>query len=177
MTVPLIILAGLSVVGGLVGSFGVFGIARLAAWHPFANFLSPVFMDVTVREASLRLQWLSTGLSVGLGLLGILVAWRLYRRGFQYKENKNELYQLVLHKYYVDEILTALLIQPLLWIGRTADRLLEGDMLDGGSRGVGWLLRGTSALLRRLQTGYMRNYALAILFGVVLIIVYYVVRG
>ena len=175
MTVPLIILAGLSVVGGLVGSFGIFGI--FAAWHPFANFLSPVFMDVTVREASLRLQWLSTGLSVGLGLLGILVAWRLYRCGFQYKENKNELYQLVLHKYYVDEILTALLIQPLLWIGRTADRLLEGDMLDGGSRGVGWLLRGTSALLRRLQTGYMRNYALAILFGVVLIIVYYVVRG
>jgi len=38
-------------------------------------------------------------------------------------------------------------------------------------------LRGISAGLRRLQTGYVRNYALAILIGVVLIILYYAVRG
>jgi NADH-quinone oxidoreductase subunit L len=122
-------------------------------------------------------QWFSTGLSVIVGLLGILIAWRLYRRGFAYKENKNELYQLVLHKYYVDEILTALIVNPVLWIGRTATRLLEGGTLDAGSRGVAWVLRGTSSGLRRLQTGYMRNYALFILIGVILIVVYYAVRG
>ena len=49
-------------------------------------------------------------------------------------------------------------------------------MLDGGSRGIAWLFRGGSSLLRRLQTGYMRNYALAILIGVVLIVLYYAVR-
>ncbi len=177
MTIPLIILAVLSVIGGLVGSFGLFGVSR---WHPFNNFLAPVFSDVNAQklyEASLSVQWISTGLSVVVGLLGILLAWRLYGRGFSYKENKNPLYQLVLHKYYVDEMLDALIVQPILWFGRTATRLLEGDVLDGGSRGVAWLLRGTSAGLRRLQTGYMRNYALAILLGVVLIIVYYAVRG
>ena len=175
MTVPLIILAVLSVFGGFVGSFGLLGLSR---WHPFASFLAPVFTDVsTLREASLGVQWISTGLSVVAGLLGILVAWRLYGRGFQYKENKNPLYQLILHKYYVDEILTVVIVRPIVWFGRTATRLLEGEALDGGSRGVAWLLRGTSAGLRRLQTGYMRNYALAILIGVVLIIVYYAVRG
>jgi NADH-quinone oxidoreductase subunit L len=177
MTIPLIILAVLSVIGGLVGSFGLFGVSR---WHPFNNFLAPVFSDVNVQklhEASLSIQWISTGLSVVVGLLGILLAWRLYGRGFSYKENKNPFYQLVLHKYYIDELLDALIVQPILWFGRTANRLLEGDVLDGGSRGVAWLLRGTSAGLRRLQTGYMRNYALAILLGVVLIIVYYAVRG
>ncbi len=138
----------------------------------------PVFADVsTLKEAPLSVQWLSTGLSVILGLLGILVAWRLYGRGFQYKENKNPLYQLVFHKYYVDEILSAVIVQPILSFGRAATRWLEGGALDGGSRGVAFLLRGTSAGLRRLQTGYMRNYALAILIGVVLIILYYAVRG
>src|SRR5947209_2865632 len=175
MTIPLIILAILSVIGGFVGSFAIFGLPR---WHPFANFLMPVFADVsTLKEAPLSVQWLSTGLSVILGLLGILVAWRLYGRGFQYKENKNPLYQLVFHKYYVDEILSAVIVQPILWFGRAATHWLEGGALDGGSRGVAFLLRGISAGLRRLQTGYMRNYALAILIGVVLIILYYAVRG
>jgi NADH-quinone oxidoreductase subunit L len=177
MTTPLIILAVLSVIGGLIGSFGLFGISR---WHPFSNFLTPVFTDVNAQrlhEASLSIQWISTGLSLVVGLLGILIAWRLYGRGFSYKEDKNPLYQLVLHKYYIDEILGAVIVQPILWFGRTATRFLESDALDGGSRGVAWLLRGTSAGLRRLQTGYMRNYALAILIGVVLIILYYAVRG
>jgi NADH-quinone oxidoreductase subunit L len=56
-------------------------------------------------------------------------------------------------------------------------RWLEGGVLDTGSRDVALLFRGTGGVLRRLQTGYMRNYALAILVGVVLIIVYYAVRG
>src|SRR6266516_4273355 len=175
MTIPLIILAFFSVFRGIFGSFGIFGLSR---WHPLANFLAPVFSDVsTLKEASLSVQWLSTGFSVILGLLGILVAWRLYGQGFQYKENKNPLYQLVFHKYYVDEILSAVIVQPILWFGRAATRWLEGGALDGGSRGVAFLLRGISTGLRRLQTGYMRNYALAILIGVVLIILYYAVRG
>lgn len=181
MTVPLIILAVLSVIGGLVGSYALFG---KPDWHLFTNFLSPIFTNtewtnVSVREATLGLgmEWLSTGISLGLALLGILAAWLLYRRGFEYKESKNPVYQLVFNKYYIDELCTAVIITPLLWIGRTATSLLEGNLLDGGSRGIGWVTRGASNGLRRLQTGYMRNYALAILFGVVLLVIYYAVRG
>lgn len=181
MTVPMILLAILSVIGGFVGSFAIIGLPR---WQPLASFLDPVFTNpqwtaVPVHgvTASIGLQWVSTGLSIAVALLGILGAWTLYRQGFQYKENRNPVYQLVFHKYYVDELLILGLIRPLQWIGRTASNLLEGDLLDGGSRGVAWVLGGTSSVLRRLQTGYMRNYALAILFGVVLIIIYYAVRG
>src|SRR5439155_25338883 len=80
-------------------------------------------------------------------------------------------------KYYVNGILSAVIVQPILSFGREATRWLEGGALDGGRRGVAFLLRGISGGLRRLQTGYMRNYALAILIGVVLIILYYAVRG
>ena len=55
--------------------------------------------------------------------------------------------------------------------------MVENFTLDGASRGVAFIFRGTSNGLRRLQTGYMRNYALAIMFGVVLIVLYYTVRG
>ncbi len=181
MTVPMIILAVLSVVGGFIGSFALFDDA---SWHPFATFLNPVFTNstwtnvpVAIPVESLPIEWVSTGLSVGIALVGIFAAWALYRNGFFYKENKNTLYQFVLHKYYVDEFLILVLIQPALWIGRTATRLLERDALDGGSQSIGKLFLGASGLLRRLQTGYVRNYALAILVGVLLIIVYYAVRG
>jgi len=181
MTVPMIILAVLSVIGGFVGSFALIGIS---AWHPLATFLDPVFTNpqwtqvpVAIPAASVSLQWISTGLSLGLGLLGILGAWALYRNGFYYQVNDNPLYQLVLNKFYVDEFFILVLVQPVLWIGRTASRFIERDALDGGSREVAKIFGGTSGLLRRLQTGYVRNYALAILLGVVLIIVYYAVRG
>ena len=171
MTIPLIILAALSVVGGFVGSFSLFGDP---SWHPLAAFLAPV-LHPSVEPSFIR-QWISTVVSVVVSSLGIGGAWLLYGKGFEYKENKNPFYQLVFHKYYVDEFFGLVLIRPLLWLGRAASHWLEDDALDGGSRAVAWVLRGTSAGLSRLQTGYMRNYALAILFGVVVIILYYAVR-
>ena len=112
-----------------------------------------------------------------LAIAGILLAWRLYGRGFQYKENRNPFYQLVFHKYYVDEALTTVLIRPVLALSRGATHVVESLTLDGASRGIAWIFRGSSGGLRRLQSGYMRNYALAIMLGVVLIVLYYAVRG
>ncbi len=171
MYVPLAILAVLSVVGGFVGSLAIFGAPN---WHPLSGFLGTRAPAI---EPSLTVEWVSTGLSLALAIVGIFAAYSLYRRGFAYKENRSPLYQLVLNKYYVDEGLTVLLIQPILAFARLATRFLEGDALDGGARGFAFLFRGTSAGLRRLQTGYMRNYALAILLGAVLIVVYFAVRG
>ena len=160
MTVPMIILSVLSVVGGFIGSFALFGDETL---HPFVTFLNPVFTNpawtnvpITIPVGSLPIEWLSTVLSVGIALVGIFVAWSLYRNGFFYKENKNSLYQFVLHKYYVDEFLIAVVIQPALWIGRTSTRLLERDALDGGSRSLGKLFlgmsKGTTSTTNRICT-------------------------
>ena len=175
MTFPLIILAILSAIGGLVGSFSLLNFSR---WQPLANFLQPVFADVTtLHEPSLTLQWISSGAAIVVALLGIFVAWRLYGRGFAYKENTNGLYQLIFHKYYIDELGIALIINPLISLGQLATSGIERGVLDTGSRGIARAFGGASNGLRRLQTGYMRNYALAILLGVVLIVLYYVVRG
>lgn len=173
MSGPLHILALLSVIGGFIGSMGLFGAHGFA---PLENFL-PAGLHTHAAEVSVGLDWASTLVSLVAALLGIGLAWRLYGRGFAYKENHNGLYQLLFHKYYVDEVLSAVIVRPIQGLGRGLSRYLEGSTLDGGSRGIGQIFGGASALLRRVQTGYMRNYALGILVGVVLIIVYYAVRG
>ncbi|GCF06737.1 NADH-quinone oxidoreductase subunit L [Dictyobacter arantiisoli] len=175
MSTPLIILAVLSVVGGFIGSLALFG---LPGWSPLTSFL-PSGLHAHAADLPLGLAWISTGLSLLAGVLGIGLAWRFYGKGFGYKTQMqgNPLYQLVFHKYYVDEALNAVLVTPILALGRGLTRYLEGDVLDGGSRGISMVFHGSSAVIRRVQTGYMRNYALGILFGVVVIVVYYAMRG
>jgi len=160
------------VIGGFIGSLKLFGAASFA---PLQNFLPTNFYSHAA-EAGLGTEWLSTLVALIVALLGIGLAYRMYGRGFVYKENTNPFYKLVFHKYYVDEALNAVLIRPVLALGRGLSRYLEGSMLDGGSRGIGQIFRGASSGLRRVQTGYTRNYALGIAIGVVLIIVYYAVR-
>jgi NADH-quinone oxidoreductase subunit L len=179
MSFPLIVLAVLSVIGGFVGSFALFGMHN---WQPLADFLHPIYSTTPglSHEAapSLMIEWISTGLALLAGVLGILIAWARYRKGFVYQESKNPLYLLLFNKYYVDEALSFLIVKPITASGRfVGTHFLEGAVLDGGSRGIAWILRSSSSALGRLQTGYMRNYALAIMFGVIVIIVYYAVRG
>ncbi len=176
MSIPLIILAVLSVVGGFLGSLSLIGLAK---WAPLPGFLNAVsFQGAPIPEASLNTMRISTGLSILVAILGFAVAWRLYRKGFYYKENRNPLYRFALNKYYVDEALSFVLIKPILGLGRAVgSSFLEGGVLDGGSRAIASLFGGISSGVRKVQTGYTRNYALGILFGVVLIVVYYAVRG
>jgi NADH-quinone oxidoreductase subunit L len=87
------------------------------------------------------------------------------------------LHRLLLNKYYVDEIYDAAIVQP---ITRTSDRALwrvvDAGLIDGAVNGAGSFVNGASAILRRLQTGSMRAYALSVFVGVVLILGYYVWR-
>ena len=61
-------------------------------------------------------------------------------------------------------------------VGRVLRRGIEGITLDGGSRAPRGVVRATSTGLRALQTGYVRNYALAIFVGAALILIFYVIH-
>jgi NADH-quinone oxidoreductase subunit L len=87
------------------------------------------------------------------------------------------LHRLLLGKYYVDEIYDAVIVQPikgissgLLWRG------IDAGLIDGTVNGVGLAVRGWSAVLRRLQTGSVRAYAMSIFLGAVTIVGYYLWR-
>ena len=81
---------------------------------------------------------------------------------------------LLLNKYYVDEFYNAVIVQPIkqvstgvLWRG------VDAGLIDGTVNAVGLVVRGWSAVLRRLQTGSVRAYAMSIFVGVVVIVGYY----
>jgi NADH-quinone oxidoreductase subunit L len=164
MIVPMLILAVLSIVGGWI-------------FTPFSNLLAPQLAPAPVISLPPSLQGLSIGLSLLFAIGGIAVAWLMYgRQQWRAVVNRNPLYLLLFNKYYIDELYHTIIVQPVVKLGKAADTAIEGLTLDGGSRAIGWISARTSSTLRLLQTGYVRNYALAFLVGAVLVVLYYVAR-
>jgi NADH-quinone oxidoreductase subunit L len=121
------------------------------------------------------------GLSIGVAVLGIVIATFFWLRNrtaaTKVARSAAPIYTLLLHKYYIDELYDAVFVQPIkklsaliLWRG------VDAALIDGSVNGVGALVRGTSARLRRLQTGSIRAYAASLLLGVVLILGWYLTR-
>jgi NADH-quinone oxidoreductase subunit L len=128
-------------------------------------------------SAELLLMAFSSGIAIAG--IGIAVFFFLRRRDAADRVAASfaGLHRLLLNKYYVDEIYDAAIVQP---IARTSDhalwRVVDAGLIDGSVNGAGSFVNGASAILRRLQTGSMRAYALSVFVGVVLILGYYVWR-
>jgi NADH-quinone oxidoreductase subunit L len=128
-------------------------------------------------RAELLLMAFSSGIAIAG--IGIAVFFFLRRRDAADRVAASfaGLHRVLLNKYYVDEIYDAAIVQP---IARTSDRALwrvvDAGLIDGAVNGAGSFVNGASAILRRLQTGSMRAYALSVFVGVVLILGYYVWR-
>jgi NADH-quinone oxidoreductase subunit L len=87
------------------------------------------------------------------------------------------LYRLLLNKYYVDEVYDATIVQPIkvvstegLWRG------VDVKVIDGAVNGAGYLVSGISIVLRLLQNGSVKTYAMSTFAGVVAILAYYLWR-
>lgn len=176
MRVPMAILAVLSVIGGYLAFPG--------AYNFMESWLHPVFVMFPHGGPVIAPQpfsWVSLIATLLLTALGVLVAWQVYYKGSPTPEKVSAsipaVYNLMAHRYYVDELYDALFVTPVKWGGQMLNRFFEVDVVDGAVVGSAWLVRRFSTYARRIQTGYVRNYALGILFGAVLIMGYYVLGG
>jgi len=128
-------------------------------------------------NAELPLMAFSSGIAIAG--IGIAVFFFLRRRDAADRVAASfaGLHRLLLNKYYVDEIYDAAIVRP---IKRSSEhglwRVVDAGLIDGAVNGAGSVVNGASAILRRLQTGSMRAYALSVFVGVVLILGYYVWR-
>ena len=175
MTVPLMALALLSVVGGFVG----FPIIEGA--NKFREFLSPAITPL-VHEAHYPAWFEITMMcfSMAVAGAGIFVAYKMYIKQPELPtvvaEKFPVAYDLVANKYYVDELYDATVVNPIktgsdfLWLG-VDDKVVDGAV-NGSAGTIAWL----SAHLRKLETGFVQNYALAILLGAVVIAGYLIGR-
>jgi len=195
MTVPLMILAALSVVGGWVGIGG-----------RFEHFLDPVIVPMAERPeaaSSAGTEYALMAASVLIALVGIWVAWTFYLKRTDIPDRLAKrwswLYQLVYHKYYVDEIYDAMFVNRAKDLGLALGSF-DANVIDGlGVNGAGWLTRFISTLsiwwdtwivdgsvrlgarivwlvsypVRMMQTGLMQSYMLVIVLGLIGFLGYY----
>jgi NADH-quinone oxidoreductase subunit L len=176
MLVPLVILALLSIVGGWVAAPEFWG-----APDYFAKFLEPVFAQGSVANAEVAEATAHT-LEIPLAIvalvtasLGLLFAWWLYLRRpgkpEQLAKSMRGLYNLLLHKYYVDEIYAALIVKPLLWLSTNVLwQTVDVRAIDGTVNGVAEGALGMGDSVRHAQSGNTRSYAVWVVIGALVII-------
>jgi NADH-quinone oxidoreductase subunit L len=207
MAVPLIVLAIGSVLAGYVGVPHALGGANRIehflepAFHPPAATAgettaggaaaadTPALILRTVGapadgaegHADARTELMLMALSSGVALAGVGIAaffW-LRRRdaAAAAAERFRPLHQLLLGKYYVDELYDAVFVQPLKTLSRAVLwEQVDAGVIDGAVNGAGLAVANGGESLRRTQTGSIRTYAMALVGGVVIIIGFYLLR-
>ncbi|MEZ5426143.1 MAG: NADH-quinone oxidoreductase subunit L [Pyrinomonadaceae bacterium] len=197
MTVPLIVLAFLSVVGGLVGiPHAMSNLVGAGDVNVFEHTLEPVTKKIVVHKAAgetkeVKHFFAEEGgteeaghentstelglavLSVALAVLGIAIGW------FGFKENPlRRLPKVLENKWYVDEFYNKYIVDPITNLSR--EGLWKGfdlGVIDGIVNGLGHFVVAMGSLARSIQVGFVRSYAAFMLFGALLVIGYFIYYG
>lgn len=172
MVIPLMVLAFLSVVGGYVGVPEALG-----GSNSFHHFLEPVIRHVgETKEAhfSHAVEYGLMATSVAIAVIGFILSYTFYIKNPELPEKlKNNfagIYKLIFNKYYVDEIYTAVFVNGCKGLGTFLWKKFDVLVIDGIVNGVGTVVMTLGEVVRKLQTGYVQNYAVGILIGVVIIL-------
>lgn len=175
MTIPLIVLAGLAIVGGFVGVP-----AALGGGNSLEQWLHPVFAQAQHTLAlpehhNYTAEYLLMAISVAIGVTGFWFGRSVYLknpdadRGIAAKTGF--LYRLLANKYYVDDMYHATVVNPIVkgsdsFLFRIFDvRIIDG-LVNGLAKGTGWV----SSMMRYMQTGIVQSYAALVVVGIVVIL-------
>jgi len=198
MVMPLAVLAGLACVAGFLGMpkwLGGFNVIEpflapstaMAAAAPAevggavagvpAEHGEEVHQAFITLGSTMATEVAFAVLSVLVGLIGLFVlALPMYTRRFGVTEGLKQrlrpLYLLSFNKWYFDEIYHHAIVIPGTAFAYTCWRFFDLKVVDGIVNGVAWVLGAIGQLIRPLQTGFVRNYALYMLLGAVLFIVF-----
>ncbi len=171
MTVPLSVLAGLSIFAGYLALPAVFGEKA----NTFGRFLESV-LPLGHGHVSSGTEWALMGLSTAAAFSGIALARHFYLRKptipAALAERFAGLHRLLLHKYYVDELYGAVFIRPSLRISEAVYRGFDLKVIDGALNGSASTTNLAGRSLSLLQSGFVKDYALALLLGTILFLGY-----
>jgi NADH-quinone oxidoreductase subunit L len=166
MTVPLIILAVLSIIGGFIGVPE----AIMAGGDKLTEFLSPVIAQQEIHEVSHSTEYLLMALSTGLIVLTIVFAWYRFRN-YQPKEETG-FGKVLENKWYVDELYDKIVANPLNRFAGFLNNFFERYIIDGIVNGVGRAVNYGSRQLRLLQSGQVGSYVLLMVLSILLLLLY-----
>lgn len=169
------VLGLLALIGGLVQIPGVTEV--------ITKFLEPTFEDSIFAHMhpTVEESWIGLGEGALISVAGIATAWLLYIRRpdlpVKFREKFKAIHALCVNKWYGDEIVDFLIVRPTKAFGQFANRIFERYFIDGATSGVAGLTRAAGSEVRHLQTGLLRGYALLMLFGILAILAYFLIRS
>jgi NADH-quinone oxidoreductase subunit L len=171
MTIPLILLAILSVVGGLVGIPELF----MSHGHKLEEFLAPVFENSKSfmehhNHPSHSTEWMLLGVSVSLIVVAIVLALRVFSKYEKTDADATGLGKLLQNKWYVDELYDALIVKPVLALGNVLGNVVEKSGIDRLVNGVGKGIQYSSRQFRLMQNGNVGAYLLMMVVALILLI-------
>ena len=176
MTIPLIVLAVLSVIGGWVGIPHVISENIGNVPNLWEHWLEPVIRKLpelakeTHEAHSAAEEWALMGVSVSIAAISALTAFVMYlKKGDSPKkvvEALGPVYKVVYNKYFVDEAYFAVIINPLVNGSKNLWYFVDVNIIDKATYKITDLVRGGGSFVRSLQTGNMQQYALYIIIGV-----------
>jgi NADH-quinone oxidoreductase subunit L len=175
---PLVVLAALSVIGGWVAAPGLWG-----GKDYFTEFLAPVFGSgegagaaVTADEAAAHsLELTLAVVAVLTALLGIAVAYWLYvrqpKKPAELAKSLQPVYKTLLNKYWVDELYTATMVRPLVWVSdHVLWKTVDVEAIDGTVNGIAHGATSVGDTVRHTQSGNTRSYAAWVVVGALVVI-------
>jgi NADH-quinone oxidoreductase subunit L len=170
MTIPLIVLAILSIVGGFVGIPEIF----LEGGHKLDQFLTPVFAESKKLQHAHSIEhsteYMLMAISVGLALIAIFFAVNRFSKRPELNEPEGAS-KLLANKWYVDEIYEAAIVKPMLSFARFLNNVMERSVIDGLVNGVGRFLQYGSRQIRLVQSGQVGSYVLLMVLGMLVFFV------
>ncbi|MBP7375696.1 MAG: NADH-quinone oxidoreductase subunit L [Pyrinomonadaceae bacterium] len=187
MTVPLIILAFLSTVGGLIGvPYAMSSLVGIKEANAFEHVLEPVVAEnkmetaIAAKEnakahepAVVQKERLLAGLSVVMAVFGIAIGWFAFRSNPLRKMPK-----ILEQKWRLDELYNGYIVDPITRLSR--EGLWKGfdlGFIDGIVNGIGGFVMEMGNVVRGLQVGYVRSYAAVIVVGALIVVGYFIYYG
>jgi NADH-quinone oxidoreductase subunit L len=163
MTIPLIILAVLSAVGGAMGVPEILG-----GHHWLSHHLSSIIGAEHALHLSHTTEWILMGTSVSIALLALLIAIGKYSKQAD-GEPQTALGKFLYNKWLVDELYEKAIVQPLNRFAGFLKEVVEKNVIDGLVNGTGKLVQYGARQTRLMQSGLVGYYILFMVLSIVLL--------
>lgn len=159
MTIPLVVLAILSIVGGYVGMPSV-----LDEHHHLGAFLSSVVTNSGGHHLSHETEWMLLGISTGVAVVFSIIGFVVHRKPV-FKPSTG-LMSVLENRWYIDELYDAVVVRPLFRFSGLLDLYAERLGIDGAVNGIGKLVWWGSDRVRMLQNGQVGFYIFFMVLGI-----------
>ena len=167
MTLPLIVLAILSALGGVIGIPHIMG-----GNHWLSGQLSSIVSTPQEAHLAVSTEWILMGVSVAIAAIALVIALSRYSKQTD-EEPSSAIGKFFYHKWYIDELYQKAIIEPLNKFALFLKEFIEKKVIDGAVNGTGKLVQFSARKVRLIQNGQAGYYILFMVLGIITLFLFW----